>query len=784
MVTDRTRVRGSSTRFVVRLARMLTGLILMVLWVSPLTVQAQRRRYQVLLLNSYHQGLSWTDRLVEGAVSVLEDEARNPLAGATEIYIENLDALRTPFDGRLEALWLAYLASKYATVDVVLVSDDIAYNFLREHADALFPDVPIIFCGVNLFSDADLETLPQLTGVIERPDVAATLDLALSLHPGTRNVWVINDSSIAGQSVQEEFDAVRGRFEGRVAFKTLVDPTASELQSLEDLSPDSIVLLGSLIREQGGRVYTYDEAAALVSQLTTSPVYVLWDVYLGHGAIGGKVVSAALQGEHAAEMVVQVLTGTSVERIPILHESPNPYVFDFDALQRFGIRLGKVARLAPERPGLPTMILNQPPSFWESYGPMLGVGIGVLTLTGAVTALQGRRLRQRRQIEQVLRAEKQALEEARAAMEVQVQTQTAELRRRSEQFQIAAAVAREVAEIRDLHTLLDTVVAMVAARFGFYHVGVFLIDDTREYAVLRAASSEGGRAMLARGHRLRVGRQGIVGHVAAQGEPRIALDVGADGVWLSAEELPATRSEIALPIRHRGEVIGVLDVQSDQSGAFGQEDIEVLTIVADQLAVAIRNARLFEESRQAMARLEAAYGERIVDLWRRLTVVRGFLYDGLELQPLPTEETAELPKESDGVNVEGRRVRKDAQLVVPIQIRDQVVGEIILERDQDTAGPWRPEERALAASIGVQAGLALESARLLMDSQMQAERERVLGQVTSRMRQALDMDLVLQVALREIAENLDLSGVEVRMVPGLGDSGTAAAFGTDDVEDV
>ncbi len=773
MRTDRMGPRGHASSCVVMLARVLTMLLLMAVWTSPPAVWAQQRGYQVLVLNSYHQGLVWTDRLVEGVISVLKDETRNPLAAETEVYVENLDALRTPFDSRLDALWFAFLASKYPAVDVVLVSDDVAYNFLLAHADALFPDVPIVFCGVSPFSDTDFEVLPRLTGVVAQPDVAATLELALSLHPGTHDVWVVNDSSIMGQMVERGLEEARAQFAGRVTFRTLVDPSPSDLRGLGDLPPGSVVLLGSLIQGEGGRLYTFDEAAALVAGLAASPVYVLWDVYLGAGAVGGKVVSAELQGERAAELAVQVLTGTSVERLPVLRESPNPYIFDFDALRRFEIRQGRLSRLVPATPDLPMVILNRPPSFLESYGLTLGLGLGMLVLGGGVLAYQGWRLRQRRQVEQALRAESQVLEEARVAMEVQVQTRTAELKRRSEQFQIAAAVAREAAEIRDLHTLLDTVVAMVAARFGFYHVGIFLIDDTREYAVLRAVSSEGGRAMLARGHRLRVGRQGIVGYVAGQGEPRIALDVGADEVWVNTKELSATRSEMALPVKYQGEVIGVLDVQSDQPGAFGQEDIEVLTIVADQVAVAIQNARLFEESRQAMARLEAAYDERITDLWRRLTVVRGFLYDGLELQPL---------ERASGMSAAGEHGGEDGRLVVPIQVRNQVVGEIVLERDLDVTGPWRPEERALAANIGVQAGLALEGARLLMDSQLRAERERVLGQVTSRMRQALDMDLILQVALREIAESLDLSGVEVRMASGVGDPGTVVVSPGGDTE--
>jgi GAF domain-containing protein len=170
-----------------------------------------------------------------------------------------------------------------------------------------------------------------------------------------------------------------------------------------------------------------------------------------------------------------------------------------------------------------------------------------------------------------------------------------ETQRRATQLATAAAVARDATAILDVDHLLDETMDLISKQFGFYHAGVFLLDERDEYAVLQAASSEGGRRMLERGHKLRVGEIGIVGYVASTGEPRVALDVGEDTAHFAHPDLPNTRSEMALPLKVQDRVIGVLDVQSTQEAAFSEDDVAVLQTMADQLATAIANARLFEQ---------------------------------------------------------------------------------------------------------------------------------------------------------------------------------------------
>jgi len=212
------------------------------------------------------------------------------------------------------------------------------------------------------------------------------------------------------------------------------------------------------------------------------------------------------------------------------------------------------------------------------------------------------------------------LEEHKESLEETVEERTRDLARRAHYLEATSDVAQDATSVLDPQNLLSRVVALVSERFGFDHTGIFLLDATGEWAVLTAASSEGGQRMLARGHRLRVGEEGIVGYVAGRGEPRVALDVGADAMFLDNPDFPHTRSEMALPLRVRGEIIGALDVQSEEPEAFSDEDVAVLQTLADQVATAISNARLHDQAQQEIAERKRAeealkeYSERLEEM--------------------------------------------------------------------------------------------------------------------------------------------------------------------------
>jgi GAF domain-containing protein/HAMP domain-containing protein len=349
-------------------------------------------------------------------------------------------------------------------------------------------------------------------------------------------------------------------------------------------------------------------------------------------------------------------------------------------------------------------------------------------------------------------------------LEDRVAERTAALARRSVQLEAAAQIAREAAAILDVGRLMDVTVRLISERFEFYHAGIFLLDEREEYAVLQAASSEGGQQMLARGHKLKIGETGIVGYTAGTGKPRIAFDVGADAVSFDNPDLPNTRSELGLPLGVGERVIGVLDVQSAEEAAFSDEDMEVLQIMADQVALAIENARLLEESQRALRELGALYGQQVREAWRERTARQptAYRYTGVGVEPVPRSSAPEMEAPQSRrwpvvVQEEGGR-----RLVATIRLRGQVLGSIILRQDSE-GEPWSGEEIALVEELVTQIGLALENARLLEETRQRAEREQLIAEITSRVRSSMDPETILRTAVRELGAALGTDRAFVKL---------------------
>lgn len=355
----------------------------------------------------------------------------------------------------------------------------------------------------------------------------------------------------------------------------------------------------------------------------------------------------------------------------------------------------------------------------------------------------------------------QELERTRQEVEQraqELQRSYQEIERRAGYLAATGEVSRVAASILDLETLLEEVAQLISQRFGFYHTGIFLLDPAREWAVLRATSSEGGRRMLARGHRLRVGRQGIVGYVAATGRPRIALDVGEDAVFFNNPDLPNTRSEMGLPLIARGRVIGVLDVQSTQPGAFSQEDVMVLRVLADQLAVAIENAMLFEESQLTLERMRRTYSLDVREGWRRRYVeALGYRYTRSGTQPL--REAEEIPPALKN----GAYVDEQNRLFVPVKLAGATLGVLRLQRPADQ--PWKAEEIGFVQQASGELAQALENARLIQASRQRVAREQWLARISAQVRASLNPELILRTAVQELGRALGAQTIaEVRAI--------------------
>ena len=309
---------------------------------------------------------------------------------------------------------------------------------------------------------------------------------------------------------------------------------------------------------------------------------------------------------------------------------------------------------------------------------------------------------------------------------------------RTRSLQAAAEVSRAATQVRDPDELLRQVVDLVQERFGLYYVGLFLVDEARQWAVLRAGTGEAGQTMIAQGHRLAVAGESMIGRCVAGDQARIALDVGHEPVRFENPLLPETRSEMALPLHSRGQVIGAMTVQSIVEAAFDEADIAVMQTMADQVAIAIDNARLFVETQAALEDMEAVHRRYLREAWAGYLPTAGATH--YETGPLPAGEIR--------------------TLAAPIQMRGEEIGRLEVQDDSGTR-QWTAEEMALVQAVTNRLALAAENLRLLDETQRRAAQERLVGEVTARMRQTLDVNAVLDTAVDEIVRALGLEALDV-----------------------
>lgn len=335
---------------------------------------------------------------------------------------------------------------------------------------------------------------------------------------------------------------------------------------------------------------------------------------------------------------------------------------------------------------------------------------------------------------------------------VDLQKETARGEKRGKQYEAVARVAQAINVQKNLQELLPQVADVISDQFGFYHVGIFLNDALGQYAVLVAANSEGGKRMLNRGHQLRIGEQGIVGYVTSTKKARIALSVGEDAVFFNNPDLPETQSEMALPLIESGESLGALDVQSRDVNAFSDEDLDSLTTLAELVGIAIHNAKLYEQMERSLAEAEAASRRFLRENWNRLAdefKVAGYRYTASGVSPLGAGDGNKHPQEATD--------RKEVS--TPILVRGQAIGELVVSLPMDTS--FSSDQMDTIKAVAERVAVIAENARLFDETQRRAERERLVTDITTKIRGTNDPQEMIETALKELREALKVSRIDV-----------------------
>ena len=325
---------------------------------TPVYAQNNHKK-NVLVLHSYNYGYGWTDSIMKGIEAVLPQQDYN-------LTVEYMDTKRYEEPAYFQKLYDLYhykFASK--KFDVIICSDDNAFNFLKKYKSDLFaPQTPVVFCGVNFFQDADLKGRQDFTGVVENYDIAGTIEIIRHLHPNLKEILVISDRTATGISNTLKARKAMAEQFPQQKYTVVDDVTMDDLLQILGRAPAGTVALylGFAIDKTGKSYAPLEESLALISRHSKLPFYSVWEFTL-ESVVGGMITSGYYQGEMAARMAQRLLDGEKVATIPVVKESPNKPMFNYNQMERFGISPSQVP------PG--SIIINQPVSFYEEHKSMV-----------------------------------------------------------------------------------------------------------------------------------------------------------------------------------------------------------------------------------------------------------------------------------------------------------------------------------------------------------------------------------------------------------------------------
>lgn len=375
------------------------------------------------------------------------------------------------------------------------------------------------------------------------------------------------------------------------------------------------------------------------------------------------------------------------------------------------------------------------------------------------------------------------LQEVIGGLEQRVSERTQDLEQRAIQMQTGSEIAREAVSTHELDSLLIRSVNLIQERFNFYHVSIYSLDEQRQYAVLRAGSGETGKIMVQRGFRVRVGDVGFVSHVAGTGEPRVINDVKTDFTYVKHPLLPDTACAAALPLKVGNRIIGILNVENNRANTFNHDNISVLRTLADQLAVAIENARLLEELRNSLKESRSLYKNYTRETWSRATRGRkipGYQFDLSQINSFNTDLPDEIRTrllEGHVIPLQGRQSGQSeaipstnqtipgdgSVLLAPLIMYNQLIGVLGVENN-DPEHAWSSEEIALIEAVSNQVSLTLDNARLVEETQLRSEQIRLLQEITAAAASHIKLNELLEVVIQRLLTGFNLYKCSVALL--------------------
>ena len=314
---------------------------------------------EVLLLHSYHKGYKWSDDISDAVEKKLSPYKNINL---TTVYMDTKKIATPTYLDKLAHLYKEQFEKR--DFDLILLSDNNAFDFAIKYHEFLFKGLPVLFSGINNFDKAFLDENSMkkyMSGVVEQVDIEKNFNLILDIHPDLKKLIIINDFSKTGQAIRRDLRNIIPKFKKRINEIEYIDNMDMEdiKKKLKNAKKDTVILFVLLFKDKTGKFFTYKESLQEIKSVSSVPTYGLWDFYLDYGIVGGLLTSATAQGEAISEMALKVLGGVNIQDIPILEKSPNRYMFDYNELRKFDIRIQEYLE--------DYEIVNQPFSFYREY---------------------------------------------------------------------------------------------------------------------------------------------------------------------------------------------------------------------------------------------------------------------------------------------------------------------------------------------------------------------------------------------------------------------------------
>lgn len=349
---------------------------------------------EVLLIHSYHKGYIWTDdisKTIEKNFKPLKD------VELTTIYMDTKRIDTPEYITNLAKLYKQQFEDR--KFDLIIISDNNAFDFMIKYHEYLFKDVPVVFCGINNFDkvllhENDMKDI--MTGVAEEVDVERNIELISKLHPNLKNLLIINDKSATGNAVKRDLNPIIEKYQKKFNIEYTDNLEISNLKKkVSNLDKkNSVILFVLLFKDTTGKYFTYKQSFQEVKKVSEVPIYGLWDFYLNDGIVGGLLTSAVAQGEAVSKMALEILNGKKTTDIPILEKSPNLYMFDYNELKKFDINISDYVN--------DPIIINEPSSVYKQHYKFFIISILIILTLSIIVLILKANIQRREKVELAL----------------------------------------------------------------------------------------------------------------------------------------------------------------------------------------------------------------------------------------------------------------------------------------------------------------------------------------------------------------------------------------------